>query len=275
MIKIGNILAYGIIYKITNKVNGKVYIGQTTSSNGFNGRYPFGSSGINRVFKYHEYNKKHNFSYNPHLYSAILKYGEDNFEVSEIFDIAFSKQELDIKEKIYIKYFNCIKDGYNRLEGGQVMPNNIKYSDELVCNIKKMYATENITPKEISEYFKVKRSIVNLILGLKYRTNVGEEFNEIILYKKKYNLERIYLDKCSQQKIIEDISREKEREIFLEEKKDFIINLYFENNRSLSKVYNIIKFNYCNYISKKDISNLLYNNNVLRKTKKNKSTRKT
>ena len=275
MIKIGNILAYGIIYKITNKVNGKVYIGQTTSSNGFSGRYPFGSSGINRVFKYHEYNKKHNFSYNPHLYSAILKYGEDNFEVSEIFDIAFSKQELDIKEKIYIKYFNCIKDGYNRLEGGQVMPNNIKYSDELVCNIKKMYATENITPKEISEYFKVKRSIVNLILGLKYRTNVGEEFNEIILYKKKYNLERIYLDKCSQQKIIEDISREKEREIFLEEKKDFIINLYFENNRSLSKVYNIIKFNYCDCISKKDISNLLYNNNVLRKTKKNNSTRKT
>ncbi len=36
---LGNILIYGVIYKITNLVNGKIYIGQTIQ--GFKKRYSF------------------------------------------------------------------------------------------------------------------------------------------------------------------------------------------------------------------------------------------
>ena len=37
--KLGNIEIYGIIYKIENKINGKVYIGQTSQKGGFDRRY--------------------------------------------------------------------------------------------------------------------------------------------------------------------------------------------------------------------------------------------
>ena len=39
MVKIGNLEVHGIIYKIENLVNHKVYIGQTTQ--GFNKRYNY------------------------------------------------------------------------------------------------------------------------------------------------------------------------------------------------------------------------------------------
>ena len=96
---------YGIIYKITNKINDKVYIGQTTRKLGFDRRY--------------SYNLPKN-TRNPHLKVAIEKYGIDNFEITKEFDIAFSKKELDEKEKYWIKYYNSTNPnfGYNLQEGG-------------------------------------------------------------------------------------------------------------------------------------------------------------
>lgn len=100
--KIGNIEVYGVIYKITNMINGKCYIGQTTY--GFDRRY---------------FNDLSKHSHNKHLKNAIEKYGIENFEIIKIFDIAFSKEELDIKEKHYIKIFNCYTKGYNQTLGGE------------------------------------------------------------------------------------------------------------------------------------------------------------
>lgn len=116
---IGNINCYGIIYKITNKINGKIYIGQTTKSRGFKGRYDYSGNGIERVYKVMEANRftRH---YNDHLFKSIEKYGLDSFEVIEIFDIAFSKNELDYKEKSWISIYKSTdrKFGYNFTDGG-------------------------------------------------------------------------------------------------------------------------------------------------------------
>jgi group I intron endonuclease len=49
---------------------------------------------------------------------SIEKYGVSNFKVDKLFDIAFSKEELDIKEYIWINYFDCVNNGYNWEEGG-------------------------------------------------------------------------------------------------------------------------------------------------------------
>ena len=98
-----NLKVYGVIYKITNKVNGKVYIGQTIQ--GFNRRYHCNIE---------------NNTHNSYLKRSIKKYGIDNFDICEVFDIAFSKDELNIKEWLWIKYYDSTNrnKGYNRMTGG-------------------------------------------------------------------------------------------------------------------------------------------------------------
>ena len=114
--KIGNVEIYGIIYKITNKINKKCYIGQSIYK--FNERYPRSGNGIERVYKLHLSLKQRGLKYNTHLLNSIEKYGFEAFETIEMYDIAFSREELNIKEKHYIQLFNCYKDGYNRTLGG-------------------------------------------------------------------------------------------------------------------------------------------------------------
>ena len=56
-----------IIYKITNKINGKVYIGLTTQTLEYRwGRHLTEGRNINN---------------NKHLYKAMRKYGENNFVI--------------------------------------------------------------------------------------------------------------------------------------------------------------------------------------------------
>lgn len=114
--KIGNLEVYGIIYKIENLINHKVYIGQTTQ--GFKRRYNAKGVGIERVYNYHKAHQKHDSSYNKHLLLSIEEYGFENFTVTEIIDYAFSEYELDIKEKCWIQYYNSFYNGYNMTHGG-------------------------------------------------------------------------------------------------------------------------------------------------------------
>lgn len=90
------------IYMHKNKINGKIYIGQTCQKP-----------------EYRQNNGKGyvNCSY---FYRAIQKYGQDNFEHIILFN-NLSKQEANIKEKELIKKFNSNdeKFGYNIQAGGE------------------------------------------------------------------------------------------------------------------------------------------------------------
>lgn len=88
------------IYKIVNKVNGKMYIGQSVN--------------IAERWKNHKIDAK---SKDFPLYRAIRKYGLDNFlfEVIEQCRI----EELDDKEIYWIKFYNTYDNGYNCTIGGQ------------------------------------------------------------------------------------------------------------------------------------------------------------
>lgn len=109
---------YGIIYKIENIKNGKIYIGQTTNKRGFNGRYDYKGVGIERVYKYLINKSDHATYCNHHLLRSIEKYGLESFIVDEVFDTAHNKDELNEKERYYIEKFNSFENGYNRSIGG-------------------------------------------------------------------------------------------------------------------------------------------------------------
>jgi len=112
---------YGIIYKIENIINHKVYIGQTSQERGFKDRYCRKGQGIERVYNSYLYEQKHNRSYNIHLFRAIEKYGFNAFVIDEIFDVALTECELNEKEMFYIKQFDSFYNGYNSTLGGEGM----------------------------------------------------------------------------------------------------------------------------------------------------------
>jgi GIY-YIG catalytic domain len=91
----------GNLYKITNNINNKVYVGKTYKS--INSRFNGHKRDINR------------FKSRP-LYRAMLKYGIDNFSIELLG--SYSEGILEEKEVEAIKNFDSYKNGYNATLGG-------------------------------------------------------------------------------------------------------------------------------------------------------------
>ena len=95
-----------IVYKITNTVNGKSYIGITRSS---------------LEKRWREHRCAANSGNDKPLYRAIRKYGEDAFELSVLYE-ATSMKELQMVEKGLIAQYGTYKlggRGYNMTDGGE------------------------------------------------------------------------------------------------------------------------------------------------------------
>lgn len=92
------------IYKITNKINNKIYIGQTTRT-------------IQQRWIEHQYFAL-NQNGDTYFCRALRKYGVENFEIEKI-DETSSQEELNKKEKHWIKYYNSCEEGYNSTTGGE------------------------------------------------------------------------------------------------------------------------------------------------------------
>jgi len=91
-----------IVYKITNLINNKSYIGITSNIG-------------KRIHQHFSLTKKR---YKSHLYNSINKHGCKNFKIDSI-DFAFSRQEVFKKEKYWIKELNTKNpSGYNLTNGG-------------------------------------------------------------------------------------------------------------------------------------------------------------
>lgn len=104
-----SLTAFGYIYKITNTINGKCYIGQTVDPR-------------TRIKKY----RTIKCTEQPKIYRALKKYGSESF-IFEIFDNASDADTLNFLEETYILCFDSIKNGYNCKPGGG---NRVKHTIE-------------------------------------------------------------------------------------------------------------------------------------------------
>lgn len=127
------------IYKITNKLNGKTYIGQSTN--------------IER--RLNEHKRKRFVTIDDYI--NVL--GADNFEFETIEECPL--EDLDKKEQEYIKKYNSIKEGYNHQAGGY---NNAtgegngraQVTETDVIFLRECYA-KHLSPKEVyKQYFQDK-----------------------------------------------------------------------------------------------------------------------
>jgi group I intron endonuclease len=95
------------IYKLTNTLNNKIYIGLTTET-------------ISERCRKRIAEAKYRDSRNSYILNAIRKHGSEVFKVEQI-DTAFSLEELQQKEIFYIQQYNSTnrKIGYNLTKGGE------------------------------------------------------------------------------------------------------------------------------------------------------------
>ncbi len=97
------------IYKFTNKINQKVYVGQSIN--------------IQRRVSQHKnaaYNNQAQ-DYNSQFHQAIRKYGWDNFDFQVLVEISqdeYTQEFLDSLEKLYINQYDSYYNGYNATPGG-------------------------------------------------------------------------------------------------------------------------------------------------------------
>ena len=156
----------GLIYKITNKVNNKSYIGQTTQT-------------LEKRWKKH----LSQLNDNTYFHRAIKKYGANNF-LKEILEDNIFNEKLDEREIYWIAKEGTYIDngGYNLTVGGKSTPYRVrKLSDIEIKEIKKLLKDTKISQKEISEKFNVDFSTISDI-------NVGDTwFDENCNYPLREN----------------------------------------------------------------------------------------
>ena len=92
------------VYQHKNKINGKIYIGITSQKP----EDRWGSQGCN-------------YKSSPHSYSAIQKYGWNNFEHNILFT-GLTKEQACLKEQELIKEYDLMNRefGYNSTSGGDI-----------------------------------------------------------------------------------------------------------------------------------------------------------
>lgn len=144
----------GHIYKVTNLINNKVYIGQTIQDVKARWYRHCGKSGISQV------------ELNTHFKRAILKYGKENFKVETIEDCDSSL--LNEKEKYYISYFDSYSNGYNSTLGGSDGYKPYKTNEEENKQIVQLYEV-GFSLREIAREYNIDKTTVK---GILVRQNV-------------------------------------------------------------------------------------------------------
>lgn len=177
----------GKIYIITNDINNKVYIGQTTQK-------------LSKRFNGHCCYSKSDRSSNMYIKRAIHKYGKDKFHTSLLEEVSIER--LNEREKYWITYYDSYNNGYNLTLGGQ---------DSNHFNLNRLETTVDI--KKFSEYIKEFKPLATEVashFGISKCSvyNLIERLNDPELILNSYNPRK--------SKSIDDINKEELKALYLE-----------------------------------------------------------
>ena len=175
----------GFIYKITNNINNKIYIGKTLNS-------------LEHRFNEHKRDSKKIHCSNRPLYSAMKKYGVNNFsiEVIESADV----EKLSERETYWIEYYDSYKKGYNATKGGD---GTILYNYNDILN---GFKSGKII-KELAEEFECSPDTISRVIKLENwdtKTNAIKKMGKGIIAKdKKGNIIKEFLSRSEAAKWVQ------------------------------------------------------------------------
>lgn len=189
-----------IVYKATNKVNGKVYIGQTIRTLEERAYFHF---------------KKTSCTF---FHNALLKYGKENFNW-EVLNETNIEEELNYYEKYWITFYksNQREFGYNLTDGGR---ENFNFTKEIIegirQSVKDYFSNDENRAKQckiMQEFFKNNPDVIER--GRQTRIKDYQEHPEKRKEKgeqiKQYYEEHPEARKLVSQKTIEQFSNPENR----------------------------------------------------------------
>lgn len=137
----------GFIYKITNIISKKFYIGETKK--------------INPELRWNEHKRKIEKGIGcPALQDAVRKYGIDNFRF-EILIICFDEDRYKLEIEYIQKYNSIVPNGYNLTKGGEGGGfYGKKHSNETIKKISETFKQKYILNPELKQQISERQTIV-------------------------------------------------------------------------------------------------------------------
>ena len=157
----------GYIYKITNTLNGKVYIGQTIKT-------------VQKRFTQHKNNSNKEYFSQIVLYKAFKKYGIENFICEEIEEVP--NDRLDERERYWIEFYDSYFEGYNSTLGGRATQ---LYNWDIEDIIEKYYELKSA--RAVAKAIGCDHSTIDRLLnenGVK-RFTAAQQQSRPLCFKKK------------------------------------------------------------------------------------------
>lgn len=156
----------GYIYKITNMINGQMYIGQTVKT-------------VEKRFTQHKNNSNKPYFSQIVLYKAFNKYGIENFICEQIEEVP--NEKLDEREKYWIEFYDTYFNGYNSTLGGRLVQLYNWDTDDIIERYMKLKSA-----RAVERELRCSHGVVDNILNannIKRFTSDEQISRPIYLYK--------------------------------------------------------------------------------------------
>ena len=235
-------MKHRVIYKITNNINGKIYIGKDSR------------------------NRKNYYGSGTAIKNAINKYGIDNFS-KEIIDFSNSLDSLNERECYWIDFYKSYypEIGYNRSRGGDGNwdLSNMTNDETLAMNEKRKYTLRSEKHRKkksetMIEYFKNPQNRLDQSIRIQeVWTNYTDEKKEEIKHRLKEGTKERWA--CAEERIRASENWKTNNPMFLESVRSKVSIARFGGDNPFSKTCEIDGVFYDSIVDASKILNLTRN----------------